>query len=283
MRLSSDPDRSARRIRALGVLIALGLVMSSLAAFAAASAAEHASPALPPEEEPAARPLVLPEPPCTEIVEEAYTEVIPYITVTIYDDTMYSDESTVLREGRDGVRTGTLVTSYIDGTAYCAYTKDVTAVCAPEAEIIVVGSIPGSRYDSRGYYIWPTTGKISSGFGGRNVSVGSSNHKGLDIANKTGTDVCAADSGTVIYAGFLDGSGYGNVVKIEHDNGDLTYYAHLSQILVSAGDRVCQGQLIARMGATGNVTGPHLHFELRPSGGNPVDPASHLTGELQQG
>ena len=70
-------------------------------------------------------------------------------------------------------------------------------------------------------------------------------------------------------------SGYGKLIKIQHDNGDVTYYAHLSSYSVKKGDRVYKGQLIAKSGATGRVTGPHLHFEIRKNGVQ-VNPIKHL-------
>jgi murein DD-endopeptidase MepM/ murein hydrolase activator NlpD len=117
---------------------------------------------------------------------------------------------------------------------------------------------------------------LTSDYGYRSVAVGSSNHKGIDIAGTYGSDVCAADGGTATFAQYWDGSGYGKIIMIEHDNGDVTYYAHLSEILVSAGDKVAQGDVIGKMGNTGNVSGTHLHFEVRPNGGEPVDPLAYL-------
>ena len=157
--------------------------------------------------------------------------------------------------------------------------ETVTVEMVPE--IIEEGSLPGSRTDSKGCYIWPTVGIISSKFGPRTVKIGSSNHQGVDIANDKGTEINAADGGTVIYAQNSH-NGYGNLIKIQHDNGAVTYYGHLSEILVSVGDKVAQGDLIALMGSTGNVSGPHLHFEIRPNGVTPVNPIPKMTGELQR-
>jgi len=141
--------------------------------------------------------------------------------------------------------------------------------------------MPGSRTDSTGTYIWPTTGVISSHFGYRSPGVGSSYHKGIDIANDRGTDVWAADGGTVIYADWA--TGYGWFVKIEHDNGDVTCYAHLKKFIVEVGDKVSQGDIIGYMGNTGISSGPHLHFEVRLDGDKKVNPTKYLTGKLQSG
>lgn len=87
-------------------------------------------------------------------------------------------------------------------------------------------------------------------------------HKGLDIANKAGPGVLAADSGTVVVAGWPDGYGYGNRVVIDHGNGYRTLYAHLQTIYVVSGQTVKRGDAIGKMGSTGRSTGTHLHFEV---------------------
>jgi murein DD-endopeptidase MepM/ murein hydrolase activator NlpD len=105
-----------------------------------------------------------------------------------------------------------------------------------------------------GAFVWPTGGTISQRF--------TWFHKGIDIANKAAPGVLAADSGTVVGAGWLDGYGYGNRVVIDHGNGYRTLYAHLSQAYVTAGQTVARGNVIGKMGSTGRSTGVHLHFEV---------------------
>src|SRR5690606_7644327 len=105
-----------------------------------------------------------------------------------------------------------------------------------------------------GKLIWPARGRLTSRYGRRWGRL----HKGIDIANSRGTPVYAADSGKVISTGY--NGGYGNLVKIDHGGGMVTYYAHLSKIVVSSGSSVSKGQLIGYMGSTGRSTGPHLHF-----------------------
>lgn len=111
--------------------------------------------------------------------------------------------------------------------------------------------------------IRPVSGIISSRFGVRS-SIRSSAHTGLDIATSTGTPIQAAASGTVTFSGYK--GSYGNMIVITHANGVQTYYGHCSQLYVSAGTSVSQGQTIAAVGSTGNSTGPHLHFEVRING-----------------
>jgi len=109
-----------------------------------------------------------------------------------------------------------------------------------------------------GIFIWPlASGTLTSTFGPR----GSSFHDGIDIGAAPGTPVHAARDGAVIYSDTL--RGYGNVVIVEHAGGYATVYAHNEENLVHAGDRVHQGQTVARLGRSGRTSGPNLHFEVR--------------------
>lgn len=113
-------------------------------------------------------------------------------------------------------------------------------------------------------FIRPTSGIITSRYGS-NDSVRSHSHSGIDIGAPRGTAIKAAAAGTVTYAGNA-GDGYGNYVVLSNGNGVQTIYAHCSQLLVSRGQKVSQGQVIAKVGSTGNSTGNHLHFEVRKNG-----------------
>ena len=106
----------------------------------------------------------------------------------------------------------------------------------------------------------------------------SGSHTGVDFLVDSGTSVHAVAAGTVVSAGW-DGS-YGNDVIIRHADGKYTLYGHLSQPLVSAGRRVTEGERIGLSGATGNATGPHLHFEVRtgPDYGSDIDPVAYMRG-----
>lgn len=117
-----------------------------------------------------------------------------------------------------------------------------------------------------GQFIWPVTGPIS-----QRARAG---HMALDIAVPVGTEVRAADRGRVVMAGW-NASGYGFRVVIDHGIDYVTLYAHLSDIYVEVGQVVGKGQVIGASGANGNVTGPHLHFELRDFG-RLVDPLPSL-------
>ena len=120
--------------------------------------------------------------------------------------------------------------------------------------------------------IWPTNGIVSSPYGLR--WGGTDFHPGIDIANDMGTPIVATADGVVEYAGWNSG-GYGNMVDINHGNGIMTRYGHASQVVVSAGQYVRRGQLIAYMGSTGFSTGPHVHYEVHVNGQR-VNPISYL-------
>lgn len=109
-------------------------------------------------------------------------------------------------------------------------------------------------------FINPTLGVLTSNFGSR----WGRQHHGIDIGGDSGTEIYAALSGDVIFAGTADG--YGNYVKLKHDNGYETAYGHCKSLVVKEGQYVEKGQLIAYMGSTGNSTGPHLHFEVKING-----------------
>ena len=135
----------------------------------------------------------------------------------------------------------------------------------------IVGQAPSAP----GALSWPVSGTITSPFGYRRSPFGGGMefHQGLDIAAPMGTTVTAASSGTVLSAGWY--GGYGNYIVIDHGGGMATGYGHLSQIFVSAGQKVQKGQAIGAVGSTGMSTGPHLHFEVRVNG-KATDPAAYL-------
>jgi murein DD-endopeptidase MepM/ murein hydrolase activator NlpD len=121
---------------------------------------------------------------------------------------------------------------------------------------------------------WPADGLKTGWFG--EVRAGHL-HPGMDIDGETGDPVTAAGPGTVAFAGPapVGYSGYGTIVDIDHGQGIHTLYAHLSRIDVVTGQVVAAGRLLGAIGTSGNVTGSHLHFEVRV-GGNPVDPEDWL-------
>ena len=129
----------------------------------------------------------------------------------------------------------------------------------------VVGGAIGT-----GSFVWPTTEHSVSGYDYNPDA----NHAAIDIAGNLGNPVYASDSGVVVYAGW-NNTGYGNLTIIDHGNGWQTLYAHQSARSVGCGQSVTRGQQIGSVGATGNATGPHLHFEMSYEGGK-VNPHSYL-------
>jgi murein DD-endopeptidase MepM/ murein hydrolase activator NlpD len=150
--------------------------------------------------------------------------------------------------------------------------------------------LPGGRYLSREDVHWialsslavqkgflkPTTGRFADGFGYRihPITHKLAFHEGLDLAPGWGARVVATQDGRVIFTGVK--FGYGNLIILDHGGGLTSYYAHLSKILVKTGQKVKRGELIGKVGRTGRVTGPHLHFEIRLNG-KPQNPLLYLT------
>jgi septal ring factor EnvC (AmiA/AmiB activator) len=132
------------------------------------------------------------------------------------------------------------------------------------------GSAQVSAPSSSGF-AWPLCAPVTSEYGPRWGRM----HQGIDQGAGTGTPVGASKAGSVIFAGWQ--GGYGNLVLIDHHDGVVTAYAHLSSIAAGSGQSVSQGQTIGNVGSTGNSTGPHLHFETRVNG-NAVNPRQYLSG-----
>jgi murein DD-endopeptidase MepM/ murein hydrolase activator NlpD len=127
--------------------------------------------------------------------------------------------------------------------------------------------------------IWPIDGRLMGPFGQRTdpFSGEGEYHKGVDISAPTGTLVKAAADGMVTYADFF--GGYGRLVIVTHSNGMQTYYAHLSKFDVIPGQEIRQGEILGRVGSSGRVTAPHLHYEVR-IGGAPVNPYRYLVRSM---
>lgn len=145
---------------------------------------------------------------------------------------------------------------------------------------VMIRNIQGVGNDKQlgtGVYTWPCPGHgtISSAFGMRYHPILKTRkmHTGVDIAAPSGASIVAADTGTVIYSGWM--SGYGQVIVISHGAQMSTLYAHQSALLAAKGASVAKGQVIGRVGSTGFSTGPHLHFEVRANG-SPVDPGGYV-------
>ncbi|MGW1547393.1 M23 family metallopeptidase [Streptomyces sp. NPDC002346] len=125
-------------------------------------------------------------------------------------------------------------------------------------------------------YVHPVPGNHTTAYRASGSNWSSGSHTGIDFPVATGTSVKAITSGTVVTAGW--GGAYGNQVVIKHADGHYSQYGHMSSLSVSAGQTVTAGQQVGLSGATGNATGPHLHFEIRtgPAYGSDIDPIAYL-------
>lgn len=202
-----------------------------------------------------------------EIITEDYEAEIQYVP----NDDWYTTQKVTLQEPSAGRRKVVAVTTYKNGQVQSReiLKEEIYAEAVPK--IVERGTkIPPT-------YIKPIAGgRVSSNFGSRSAPTkgASTNHKGVDWAVPIGTAVVASNAGTVTKAGWA--SGYGYAVYIRHADGRETRYAHLSKVLVKAGQTVSQGQRIALSGNTGRSTGPHLHFEIRING-TAVNPLKYLS------
>ncbi len=200
-----------------------------------------------------------------KVVEtQTYTKSIDFSVKRISTNTLAKGTTKVKTAGVKGKKQVTTEITYIDGVKTKTETVDSVVIKEPVTKEIYVGTKKvASNGDgiSSGTFRRPISGGyVSCAYGGY------AGHKGVDLtmSGAYGKSVYAADGGTVIFSGWS--GGYGNLVKIKHSNGYVTYYAHMSARLVSTGDKVSRGQTIGRIGSTGNSTGPHLHFEIRKNG-----------------
>ena len=210
----------------------------------------------------------------TNTKREVYTEAIPYGTNYTYSDKYYTTYSKVTKAGVPGEQRVTALVTYEDGIAVSRQVLVTEVLTEPIAREVTVGtksvvySVGNSSGTSNGF-IWPTIGGYVScpiwGYPG---------HTGMDIAGcGYGSNIYAAAAGTVVTVKWST-SGYGYHIIINHGNGIQTLYAHCSNLYVTVGQYVNQGDIIAAMGSTGNSTGTHLHFEIRVNG-QYVNPANY--------
>ncbi len=205
--------------------------------------------------------------------EVEYNETIDYDTITTEDPDMYKGDSVVESAGIEGEKKVTALVTYKGGVPVSTDVTSEIVLSEPVTQYMRVGTRETTTPVSTGSggsgeYFWPVDGGYISAYQGDGRG-----HKGIDIAAPYGTPIYAAESGTVIETGDGWNGGYGNCVRIQHDDGNITVYAHQSSIAISYGDYVVKGQLIGYVGSTGDSTGNHLHFEVRSYGtyANPLD------------
>ena len=206
--------------------------------------------------------------------EVTYTQSIACPVETREDSSMYVGSSKIITQGVEGEEQVEATVTYINGQETAREITSTTVLREPTTTIKAVGTKEKPKTASTGTYRWPVSGRITSYFGSRYIFGSYSYHSGIDISTSYGAAICAADGGTVTYAGYK--GSYGNLVIITHDNGTQTYYAHNSSLLVSTGQKVYKGQQIAKAGSTGRSTGTHCHFEVRVNGRS-VNPLSYLS------
>ena len=194
-------------------------------------------------------------------------KAIPFDTETKTDPNLYIGDSVTEREGSEGTSTLTNEIIYENGTLKSSKVISESVTYAPVSRIVRIGTKPKDIL-VEGVYS-PASGVVSSEFGER----WGRNHEGIDIAIPVGTPVKSAEGGTVLFCG--DAGTYGKLVKIDHGNGIVTAYAHLSEITVTKGQIVGANTQIALSGNTGRSTGPHLHFEIVKDG-VPLNPKSYI-------
>ena len=201
--------------------------------------------------------------------KETYQDVLPFKTVTVKDDSQYTDYTKVVTEGQNGVQECVDEVTYLDGSEVSRTSLSQKTVTAAVDKKIVTGTKKRPKYsglgEGSGSLMWPVPSihKITSLFERRWGVM----HTGIDISggNSYGRTIVAADGGVVTYARYSS-VGYGNHIQINHGNGISTLYAHASKLLVSSGQKVSKGQAIALIGSTGDSTGAHLHFEVIKNG-----------------
>lgn len=196
-------------------------------------------------------------------------EEIPYENIVVEDSSLLKGKTKVKQEGKNGSRSVTYKITEQNGLTVQKAESNVTMLEQPVNHIVIKGTkvIPSH---GEGTFAWPTVGGyISSKQGPRWGRM----HKGIDIARPSNRTIKAADNGIVVSAGW--GNGYGNKIVIDHQNGFRTLYGHMSSLKVKVGQTVSKGTAIGVMGATGDATGVHLHFEVYKNG-SLVNPLSYL-------
>lgn len=206
-----------------------------------------------------------------KVIEVAsYEEVIPYQTTYEETDALYKGEKKLKIEGIEGKKKVEAEITKINGQLASKNITKEEVIQTPSDKVILQGTKQKPLTIALGVFSNPSRGKLTSRFGARWGRA----HTGIDIAGPIGTPINAADGGTVSFAGKQ--GAYGNLVIIDHGNGYKTYYGHCSKLIATKGQKVAQGELIAKVGNTGRSTGPHLHFEVRIKG-TPVNPLKYVS------
>ena len=211
-----------------------------------------------------------------DVERQSYIHDIPYDIEYTDDSSMYKGDTEVISAGQYGKSDVTANVTYVNGEETKREVVASVVLRKSVAEQQRRGTKERPTWIPTGSFRWPCSGTITSYFGYRDTPTygATSYHEGLDIANGYGTPIYAADGGTVTVSGW--NSGFGNYIEIQHRDGMESSYGHNSELLVSAGEHVYKGQLIAYMGSSGVSTGSHCDFRIYVNG-TPVDPLNYLS------
>ena len=221
---------------------------------------------------------VAPISPLSDIIVESFDteyQTIKYETKLVYDKTINADQSYVKQAGSNGLTKVTFATKEKNGRIINSAQVSNEVIKPAVDRIMVYGAKNVVYYGNTTYWAWPTVKpfRISSYYGWRIHPIeGTSHlHTGVDITGTSSKNIFAIQSGVVKTAAYGWNGGAGNNVKIDHGNGYVSVYMHLSKILVKSGEKVEKGQLIGYMGCSGSCTGKHLHLTVIKNG-NRMDP-----------
>lgn len=198
-------------------------------------------------------------------VTESYEVEIPYKLVSTKSNKYAYGTTTVVKSGKAGKAIETAEKTYVNGVLQSTKVIDTEIITAAVNREVIVGTYISTTASTgsgkyTGSFMWPVDG----GYVSCHIN-GYKGHTGMDIAAPKGTNIRASMSGRVIKA-VKQTTNYGYHIMIDHGNGVQTLYAHCSKLLVSVGDYVEQGEVIAKVGSTGRSTGNHCHFEIRING-----------------
>ncbi|WP_373278562.1 M23 family metallopeptidase [Alicyclobacillus shizuokensis] len=197
---------------------------------------------------------------------------VPYAVRYQDDARLPAGDSKVIQRGKAGRVVETLRLRYVNGKLEHTQVMARRTTTQSRPEIRLRGT---NEAEASSTWQWPISSHVvTSGFGDRVLGGQHEFHPGIDLACSVGTPVYAANNGRVAEAGPNNG-GYGIWVVLDHGGGLQSVYGHLSRVVVHVGQMVHKGQLIAYSGATGRVTGPHLHYEVRVDG-RPVNPRPYM-------